>query len=128
MITFVCVFWMRRSWKLWTVFVGIIKHYKNRLSAAFKSKESSLCPFKRSQCHRWRTKMPIERLYWASWIKLVNWFVHQGKHLRNRETVTCCSNLCPFKSHIYPSFMSLKSCFRPYCTLKDFKKKKLKNW
>lgn len=144
MITLVCVFWMRRTWKLWTVFVGIVKHYKNshrhywkncpppcthtRLSAAFKSKESSLCPLKRSPCHRWRTKMPIERLYRAGWIKLLNCFVHQGKHLRNRETVTCCSNLCPFKSHIYPSFMSQKSCFRSYCTLKDFKKKKLKNW
>lgn len=88
----------------------------------------ALCPFKRSPCHRWRTKMPIERLYRAGWIKLLNCFVHQGKYLRNRETVTCCSNLCPFKSHIYPSFMSQKSCFRPYCTLKDFKKKKLKNW
>ena len=54
-------------------------------------------------------------------VSLKQYIAHLGKHLRNRETVTCPFNHCLFKSNIFSSFTSHKSRCHPHCTLKDFK-------
>lgn len=49
-------------------------------------------------------------------VSLKQYIAHLGKHLRNRETVTCL-----FKSNIFSSFTSHKSRCHRHCTLKDLK-------
>ena len=54
-------------------------------------------------------------------VGLKQYTAHLGKHLRNRETVTCPFNQCLFKSNVFSSFTSHKSRCHPLCTLKDLK-------
>lgn len=53
-------------------------------------------------------------------VSLKQFISHLEKHLRNRETVTCPFDQCPFKS-LYSSFTSHKCRFHSNSTLKDFK-------
>ncbi|XP_034546085.1 uncharacterized protein LOC117817472 isoform X1 [Notolabrus celidotus] len=54
-------------------------------------------------------------------VGLKQYITHLGKHLRNKESVICPFNQCPFKSSKFSSFSSHKCRCHPHCTLKDFK-------
>lgn len=54
-------------------------------------------------------------------VGLKRYITHLGKHLRNKESVTCPFNQCPFKSNKFSSFTSHKCCCHPHSTLKDLK-------
>lgn len=54
-------------------------------------------------------------------VGLKQYISHLGKHLRNRESVTCPFNQCPFKSSKLSSFSSHKCRSHPHSTLKDLK-------
>lgn len=53
-------------------------------------------------------------------VGLKQYIAHLGKHLSNREMITCPFTQCPFKSNIFSSFTSHTCHCHPHSTLKEF--------
>lgn len=54
-------------------------------------------------------------------VTIKQYFGHLGKHLRNKETVTCPFNHCSHETRNYTTFTSHKSRFHNNATLQDLK-------
>lgn len=64
-------------------------------------------------------KLKCELCDFCEPFNIKNYFVHLGKHVKNRETVNCAFKQCTFKSNVLSTFKAHKSRYHPAPSVDD---------